>query len=360
MSNYSSFNPDWTSSPGDTISDILKERKITKKDLAQRMGLTTDNLKALLAGKLNLTLEIAQILEQTLGASKSFWLNREVQYREELERTQNGKRETADWLKLIPFSDMVKYGWVERATKASEKTKTCLDFFNVDSVNTWYKTYENLHTKAAFRTSGSFDSNPVSVVTWLRAGEILSTSINCRPFDKSLFEGAILKARYLTRTSNPSEFIPKLTNLFSASGVTLVIAPTPKGCSASGATFFPVPDKAVMMLSFRHLSDDHFWFTLFHEAAHIILHDKNSLFLEGINNNNDQEEAEANLYSERVLIPVEHLDEFMSLRASKWRNIVRFSKKIDVSPGIVVGQLQFHGIIGHHQLNKFKTRYRWE
>jgi HTH-type transcriptional regulator / antitoxin HigA len=35
------------------------------------------------------------------------------------------------------------------------------------------------------------------------------------------------------------------------------------------------------MLSFRYKTNDHFWFSLFHELAHLLLHGKKSLFLEG-------------------------------------------------------------------------------
>ncbi|MFX9089566.1 ImmA/IrrE family metallo-endopeptidase, partial [Acinetobacter baumannii] len=39
------------------------------------------------------------------------------------------------------------------------------------------------------------------------------------------------------------------------------------------------PEKAMVLLSFRHLSDDHFWFTLFHEFAHLLLHN-NQTFID--------------------------------------------------------------------------------
>jgi hypothetical protein len=40
------------------------------------------------------------------------------------------------------------------------------------------------------------------------------------------------------------------------------------------------PNKAMVILSFRYLSDDHFWFTFFHEIAHLLLHNA-SLTLRG-------------------------------------------------------------------------------
>jgi Zn-dependent peptidase ImmA (M78 family) len=34
------------------------------------------------------------------------------------------------------------------------------------------------------------------------------------------------------------------------------------------------PAKALIQLSFRYQTDDHLWFTLFHEIAHVLRHDK--------------------------------------------------------------------------------------
>ncbi len=48
----------------------------------------------------------------------------------------------------------------------------------------------------------------------------------------------------------------------------------------SGATRWMDKDKALIMLSLRYKSDDHFWFSFFHEAGHIIGHGKKSIFLD--------------------------------------------------------------------------------
>ena len=64
------------------------------------------------------------------------------------------------------------------------------------------------------------------------------------------------------------------------------------------------PNKALLQLSFRYLSDDHFWFTFFHEAGHLILHSKSALFLEGAKNV-DACELEANEFAARILVPSE-------------------------------------------------------
>ena len=56
----------------------------------------------------------------------------------------------------------------------------------------------------------------------------------------------------------------------------------PKTC-VSGATRWVGSDKAIIQLSLRYKTNDHLWFTFFHEAGHILLHGKKELFIEGVN-----------------------------------------------------------------------------
>jgi len=138
----------------------------------------------------------------------------------------------------------------------------------------------------------------------------------------------------------------------------VVVARAPKGCRASGATRFLTPDKALIVLSFRYRTDDQFWFTFFHEAGHLILHAEDALFLEDESEVTAAEEAEANEFAARILVPMAFLPELMILRPGV-KEIVGFARKIGVSPGIVVGQLQHLGRVKRDRLNGFKRRYRW-
>jgi HTH-type transcriptional regulator / antitoxin HigA len=78
------FSPDWVSPPGDTISDLLKERDWTQVQLAKRLGYTPKHVSLLIQGKVSITEKVALRLELVLGSSVGFWLNREAQYRAQL------------------------------------------------------------------------------------------------------------------------------------------------------------------------------------------------------------------------------------------------------------------------------------
>jgi len=114
----------------------------------------------------------------------------------------------------------------------------------------------------------------------------------------------------------------------------------------------------MLLLSFRYLTDDHFWFTFFHEAAHLLLHADKCIFLEGDDKLSTAEEQEANAFAADALIPVEYQEEMLSLPANAIA-VIRFAKKVGVSRGIVVGQLQHLGRIRRNQLNNLKQRYSW-
>ena len=86
------FQPDWISSPGDTIRDLMEERDWNQVELAKRLGFTTKHLNQLVKGKASLSKDTALRLERVLGSTARFWLNRETIYRERLARLEAQKR----------------------------------------------------------------------------------------------------------------------------------------------------------------------------------------------------------------------------------------------------------------------------
>ena len=132
-----------------------------------------------------------------------------------------------------------------------------------------------------------------------------------------------------------------------------------KVARASRATWFSNPSKATLILSARHLSDDHFWFTFFHEAGHLLLHKSEGPIIEEPEITSKEMEEQANTFASHILIPEEYRDELFSLKISPKR-IFNFSKRIGISPGIVVGQLQHYGQLARNQLNHLKRRFVWK
>jgi HTH-type transcriptional regulator / antitoxin HigA len=350
------FCPDWVSAPGETIGDILREQRVSIDDFAGLIGHTRDQALELLVGRSAITIGLARRLEHVLGGSVEFWMSRDFQYRKQI-----SSRGAADneWLQELPLNDMVSFGWLEPPPDPSEELSACLMFFGVPNVAEWHRAYGNLERRFSFRTSRSFESRPAAVAAWLRQGEIEAAKIRCAPWTASGFEGSFTSFRSLTPEKDPRRFVPRLQQVCADAGVAVAVVRSPSGCRASGATRFITKDKALLLLSFRYLSDDQFWFSFFHEAGHLLLHSHKELFIEGIEAPNSQAELEADDFAYRALIPPQFESDMLRLRQNKY-DLVRFARRIGVSPGIVVGQLQHHGKIRQNHFNGLKRRYEWE
>jgi HTH-type transcriptional regulator/antitoxin HigA len=363
MPNRHVFHPDWASNPGDTIRYILAERQISVVALGERLGRTRESLDELLEGRAPITPGIAARLSEVLGGSVAFWLNRDAQYRAHLSylARQGHSAKPGSWLSELPITDMTRFGWIS-ANPASHEARAaaCLRFFGVGDVSALRERYRDILQRSKFRTSSSFESEPGAVAAWLRQGEIEGETIECDPWAPHRFATLLEELRGLTRMKDPHDFLPELQRRCSTCGVAVVVVRSPAGCRASGATRFVSETKALLMLSFRYLSDDQFWFSFFHEAGHLALHDKATLFLEGIEGAGAmKEENEANAFAARLLIPEPFRAELPHLRYSA-KDIIRFARRIGISPGIVVGQLQHRGRVKRSHLNRLKRRFQWE
>src|SRR5262249_31499385 len=147
---------------------------------------------------------------------------------------------------------------------------------------------------------------------WIRLGEVEAQRIECQPFDRDQFKQALDEIRALT-AEGPDVFVPKMQELCAAAGVAVVFTPEIKGAPVSGATQWLTPDKALIQLTLRHKSNDHFWFSFFHEAGHILKHGKKEKFVED-GAAQDEREKEANRFAEDFLIPRERATELTGLR----------------------------------------------
>ena len=263
-----------------------------------------------------------------------------------------------EFLEALPTKEMMTYGWIPATSSTAASVASCLEFFDVPNIGAWQSRYFESKAIAAFRTSPTFESKKGSVSAWLRWGEIQAASAVCQPWKSESFQAALSNVRALTRIKDPPAFLPRLQAVCQNCGVAVVVARSPTGCRASGAARFLSSKRAMILLSFRHLTDDHFWFSFFHEAAHLLLHDKTQVFIDSEEESALLQEQQANDFAADCLISSEQRMILNTIDMNS-RSIIRFSVRTGVAPGIVVGQLQHAGRLRRNQLNSLKRRYKW-
>ena len=113
------------------------------------------------------------------------------------------------------------------------------------------------------------------------------------------------------------------------------------------------------MMSDRYKRDDHFWFTFFHEAAHILLHGKRTLIVESEDRTKDEKELEADSFARESLIPEAEYRKFKRLDSRSCAAISRFAYDLGIAPGIVVGRLQHDKVLARTNCNHLKRQIGW-
>ncbi len=352
------YNPDFVSPPGDSLAEMLESRGMSQAELATRMGRPKKTINEIIHGKAAITPETAIQLEKVLQVPARFWNNREKLYRESIaqQREQENLLEDLNWLKSLPIAKMVEEGWIKKGDDPIEQLSAVLKFFGVVGREQWKQIWTA--PLVAYRESKAFTSQLESLSVWLRKGELEAQRIECLPYNKSRFRQILVTIRALTKEPDPAIFIPELTALCARAGVAVAFIPEIPGVKACGATFWASSSKAVIQLSLRYRTNDHLWFTFFHEAGHILFH-KNCFIIEGIDGQDDLE-SEANEFSRDFLIDKKEYQGFVTTHRRFSKVLVsEFAQNVDIAPGIVVGRLQYDKYVPFTHLNGLKISYTW-
>ncbi len=358
------YQPAEVSPPGDTLRDLMEERDLTQAELSRRLGRPTQAVNEILAGKKEITEDTAIELERVLQVPAHFWLTREAQYREYLARMRavQANRSAVPWVKTFPLKAMQQTGMLPSGRLTPQFVETLvepmLSFFGVASPEGWAAQYDQLRVQ--FRRAKPDAQTDVAAITaWLRMGEIKAQQREVSVFDAAALEQALPAMRALT-VADPTSIGPELTRLCAQAGVVLVFVPALQGTHVSGVARW-LHGKPLVQLSLLGKWNDAFWFSFFHEIAHILKHPaKRAVYLDDASSGNQTsapEEVEANRFASEVLMPAAIAGALAQVPLTE-KGIKAFAAQVGLHPGIVVGQLQHRGRLPWaHPLTRLKARY---
>lgn len=346
--------PNYATPPGANIADALAERGMAQGDLAARLDVHDSVLSDLIHGRRPITPETARGLELVLGIPMAFWLRAEARYREHHARIEDARRysEWVEWAKKFPLREMMSLGWLPRipAKDAVGRVKALLAFLQVASPEGWEGTYQRLHI--AYRKTQAFPADPNHLGAWLCRGEALARACKTGEYDKAAFQKALPEIRKWSGRSDAIA-IDQVQKVFADCGVRLVFVPCLPKSRAAGATRWLGPSTPVIQLSLRGKTDDLFWFTLFHEAAHVLKHNHKGV-LAALDDQEDEREMEANKWAADTLIPAADWSRFLANGKFGLDRIRAFAEELHIAPGIVVGRLHREGRLAKKVGNHLK------
>jgi len=356
------FNPDYCAPPGDLIQEYLAELDISARELARRCGRSGKLMSEIIAGKAPIEPETALQLERVLDVSASVWIAMEANYQLHAARQSEHQSMAGsyDWAKLFPLKELAERECLKKVSDKSTQVEELLIFFGVGTVKACEEKIDEL-LQVDFRTTEKFSADRLALASWLRIGERRATSIETDSYDRDVFVKTLGELRGLTRM-RLQEVLPAVEARCAKAGVAFVLEKALPKTRASGASRWLSPRKALIQQSARHLTGDHFWFTFFHECAHLLLHSRKEIFIDvekGAGSATPLQEMEANTWASEFLIPSADMRQFQNSFSGDEDEVSDFAARLGIAPGIVVGQLQHSGVVPHHRLNSLKERLEW-
>ena len=355
------YQPDYAVPPGAILAERLEAYGISHAEFARRCGRSAKLISEIISGKAPVEPKTALQFERVLGVDAGIWLGIETDYQLHRAREEEARqaKQTVSWMKTLPLEELVKRRVVARPASDLDAVSKLLAFYGVGSVEAWDVKYKGM--SVAFRHSTSFESDKASLTAWLRIGELNAERKKCLDYNPARFKQALRRVRELTQ--KPIEgAMEEAQQLCSDAGVALeLIKPFPR-TAISAAAWWLTPRKAVIALSARHKTDDHLWFSLFHESAHILLHSKKTVFIDGTQAGGKVAdiETQADQWASDFLVPRPQWERFRVFDSYSESYIRQFAKEQGIAPGIVVGRLQHEGRLSWGtRLNKLKVRLEW-
>ena len=337
------------SPPGATIKEQLVDRGMSQKEFAQRMDMSEKHISRLINGEVQLTPDMAMRLELVLGVPAQFWSGLESIYREKLAKAKAESEMDSDIeiAKKFPYNEMSKNEWVPKTSKATEKVIHLRKHFEVVQLGLLQ---DNLIPGIACRRLADHEKADYALFAWAQKAKLEARNIDTKPINISELSKIVPQIRKMTR-ENPRIFCGELINMLSDCGIAMVFLPHIGGSFLHGATFYD-GSKIVMGLTVRGKDADRFWFSLFHEIAHIIYG-----HIGQTNGTSDADELAADEFAKETLIPSKEFGPFIAKEDFSKPSISQFANAVEIDAGIVVGRLQKEGYIEYSWYNDLKTKY---
>lgn len=275
----------------------------------------------------------------------------EIEQLEELEQCK-------EWLVRFPLLTMKKLGIIPDSRDKAELAGSLLKFFRVASPKQWEYIYAG--NSLAFKIDLCYTTQAEVISVGLRLGEIQAEKLQLSEFNKKKVKDNYAKFQGICY-NHSDNWLEELQNLCTSCGIALVYTPKVEKAPIYGATG-GIINNTIPLIQITNRRKDYnaFWFTFYHELAHILKHGKKDIFIEGIESiQPDQEiEKEADAFAARMILSEKERNELLNYDEYNKKVILEPSKKFKKHPGIIVAQLQrpYNHLYKNTRLNNLKTK----
>lgn len=285
-------------------------------------------------------------------------MNLESQYQLSKVRPTDGLiARRAKLYERFPVREMIKRGWIEATKSIDVLEQQFLTFFGVDSLE------GEIPFRHAAKKTDPQDQPSMLQLAWLCRARRIASELVIAPYAEAQLRQALPRLSALLSAPEETRHVARI---LAECGVRFVVVEPIPGAKIDGACFWLTDAQPVVALSLRLDRIDNFWFVLRHELEHALQRhgqDRGYILdqdLDGTAGDHvSEEETVANAAAANYCVSPDEITGFMARVAPffKEERVVLFAQRLNVHPGIVVGQLQRR--LGRYDLfRKYQVKVR--
>lgn len=345
--------------PGETLRESLDDRNMTQKQLAANVGMTEQHVSRVIKGKTNISGSFAKKLEYALGIPASFWLNLQKNYDLELaeyeDRNNITEREYDIYARILAVLEDI---YAVRDGKMEEDKA-----FGVIQARKLFKlaSLENIalqRSAIAYRASKAAGIDEYVAYAWhTLCNCYLDRSDTPKTCNREKLFNRVGTIKAIMFEADINKAIASLRELFFDLGIRFAVVPHHKGAPVHGMTRLNADGTIDLCLTIRKSRADIFWFSLFHEIAHILSGD---VLDDGVHVQTEEAELEADRLATNLLISEESYADFLKANSFNPTDVSRLARDNDVPEHIVIGRLQNDGLLKWNQYSGQIPGYKWK
>lgn len=344
--------------PGEFLREELEAREWSQQELADILGRPPRLISELISGKRAITPETARGLAEAFGTSAEYWMNLESQYQlSKVKSVDNHVSRKANLYSKFPVREMLRRGWIRESENVDVLEQQFCEFFSIPSP----EAQPSLHHYAK-KTGVDLDVTPLQLA-WLFRVRAMAAKQVVPSYSQEQLIVSVEKLRSLLLAPEETRHVPRI---LAEAGVRLVFVEPMPGSKIDGACFWLANDKPVIGMTLRFDRIDNFWFVLRHEIEHVLQGDgkgENAPIIDSDVGNDDVQlpdcEMRANVAAADFCVDSNQIENFIA-RVQPYfleQKVLAFAQRINVHPGLVVGQLQ-RKLNRHDFLRKYQSKVR--
>lgn len=354
--------------PGKKIEALLKANSMTRKELAARTAVTEKHISTLISGERNITASFARKLGCVFdGYNASRWQQLQNEYDlSELEKKERNSITDEEFAVLKHLSDVIRYfagkGKIRESDSQADKVLRLRELLKISDLTLMPHVSYNAAYRAQLTSNALID--PYVLFAWQSICEIETGNLKASSaLNTGLLKEKLAGIRALMSDSI-SDVRQRLQDIMSECGIRFKVVRNFRGAPVQGFIKDITDEESgnhelIMCLTLRRARADIFWFTLFHEIAHVLNGDYRAKFVDFSSESSEAENRADSFARDFLIPPEEYLAFTMEHRSPGWEDIEEFAKKVNVPPFIVLGRLQKDEIVDWSYCPEQVVMYKW-